>query len=296
MYGSIASRRNLLVVGTTEASGLLRLFDLRHGRLLRTFEAESLTDCPEIGGVAIDDAWHLHVTNRREHRVHVITPFGREVATYGRPPRRRAGQERRTLQCPNAVAIHASGLVFVACGDRPLVHAVQIFDETLRHRGRLRAFGENEEAFSAPRGIRAAGERVWVADTGNGCIHTFSIRGTFLSVISTAVERGERSRPVDVLPARAPGDGLLVAQVGEESAIKEFDREGRFVRYWARTGDGTGEVLDPSSMAWDAHGRLLVLDELGLRVQVFEDGRFTHTFLDERPCDVQPDHEASSRR
>ena len=41
-------------------------------------------------------------------------------------------------------------------------------------------------------------------------------------------------------------------------------------------------MYDPGSLAFDAAGRLIVADELGLRVQAFEDGVFAETILDER--------------
>ena len=64
------------------------------------------------------------------------------------------------------------------------------------------------------------------------------------------------------------GDSLFVADA-QDSAIKVFSKEGRFLRAFGRKGQGPGELSFPSGVAVAADG-IVVADKLNSRIQIFD--------------------------
>jgi hypothetical protein len=64
-------------------------------------------------------------------------------------------------------------------------------------------------------------------------------------------------------------DGHAPGNHGNHRVLK-FDKDGKFIKTWARTGSGQGELRDPHGIAMDSQGRLFVADRGNARVQVFD--------------------------
>lgn len=268
MYGALDSRGRLLAVGYSEAQAEIKLYDRERGALRRTIVLPPAGDAgwADVSGLCFGGEGTLWVADAQASMLRRVSLFGHELARVGGPShaQRRGLDRKRALQHPNAIAQRGDGLLVVACGDRPLVHGVQLYDERGRYAGRLSSFGEEEESFGAPRGVAVDEERIYIADTRNGCVQVFSRDGAFLWMLSTATSPGERSLPVAVLPV--PGGGLVVAQVGEDAALKLFDRDGVFLGELAPRE----ELCDPAGLAWGRLGELWVVDDLGRRVRKLE--------------------------
>jgi hypothetical protein len=268
MYGALDIRGQLLVAGYCEINAELRLYDRAAKALRRTLTLEPAPEAgwADVSGLCFGDDHTLWVADAQASMLRRTTLFGQEIQRIGGPShaQRRGLDRKRALQHPNDVALRSDGLLVVACGDRPLVHGVQLYDERGLYAGRLSSFGEEEESFGAPRGVSVDEERIYVADTRNGCVQVFSRDGAFLWMLSTATSPGERSLPAAVLPV--PGGGLVVAQVGADAALKLFDRDGVFLGELAPRA----ELCDPAGLAWGRAGELWVADDLGRRVRRLE--------------------------
>ncbi len=71
-----------------------------------------------------------------------------------------------------------------------------------------------------------------------------------------------------MLVAVAPDGRAAVADM--MGVLREFDRDGRFVRTVGRTGGGPGEYRRLVAAGYDDEGRLTVLDQSAMRVQRFD--------------------------
>ena len=139
----------------------------------------------------------------------------------------------------------------------------------------LRAFGDAEGRFGAPRGIAVDDANVWVADTMHGVVQRFRLDGRFVCEIPTAGRHDEASRPVAVQPL-ANGE-LLVADAGDHHGLRRVCENGRVVTVCEDV-----ELDEPNDLAVDRHGRIYVLDRHGERVT-----RFTPDLgFDERIVDL----------
>jgi sugar lactone lactonase YvrE len=89
--------------------------------------------------------------------------------------------------------------------------------------------------------------------------------------------QGEFIAPNDVAVAR---NGDIFVSEGHggpatNNRITKFDKNGKFIKMWGKTGTGAGEFDQPHSLAFDSKGRLFVADRANNRIQIFtQDGAF----------------------
>lgn len=265
MFGGIAVAKNLLCLAHSEARGKVFLVDLDERRLVSFWEYGPVDGgYADAGGVAMAPDFTIYVADTRNDIVRVFSPFGKEIGHLGRQPERPPGAARRdrtgVLDRPRAVAWHA-GVVYVACGERKLVRGVQRFSRDGAALGPLRAFGDPESRFGAPRGVYAGGHGVFVADTLHGVLQRYTADGSYVGHLSSAIAVGESSRPVAVAAQR--DGGLLVADHGDWRGLKRLTVGGE-----ARALADLDRYLDgPVGLAVDHRDRVYVLDRDGERVQ-----------------------------
>ena len=264
MFGGIAIARNLLCLTYSEAKGKVFLVDLDERRLMSYWEYEGLSGgYADAGGVAMAGDFSIYVADTANDVVRCFTPFGKEIGQIGRVATRLPGAAKRdavgVLDRPRAVAFYEPFL-YIACGERKLVRGVQRFGRDGRAQKPLRAFGEDEGRFGAPRGLHVGRDGILVADTLHGVVQRFALSGAYIGQISTARAHDEASRPCAVL--LLPDGDLLVADTGDESALKRF----------SIGGEPRGEcpanqrLHAPEDLALDGRGRVYVLDRDGERV------------------------------
>ncbi len=214
----------------------------------------------------MDRDYNIWVADARNDTVRRFTAFGREVGRLGEPHERESGAARRDrtgrLDHPHSVAVFGDS-VFVACGERWLVRGVQCFLRDGTVLPHLRAFGEADGRFGAPRGIAASPAGVFVADTLHGVIQRFRLHGPYVGRVPTARTPEEVSRPVAVAPIR-DGQELLVVDTGDDPGIRRFSIDGRLLPFEVPAGM---ELVDASALAIDEQERVYVLDRHGERVQ-----------------------------
>ncbi len=111
--------------------------------------------------------------------------------------------------------------------------------------------------------------------------------GKVLLRLGTAGQRGNDEShfgsPSDVITAPngdifvADGHGAIANLVPANLNMRmlKFDRTGKFIKQWGKTGSGKSEFNTPHALALDRAGRLFVADRSNNRIQIFtQDGTF----------------------
>ncbi|MEZ5963477.1 MAG: hypothetical protein R3F56_06490 [Planctomycetota bacterium] len=267
MFGGIAILRNLLCVAHGEAHGQVFLVDLDERRVIsRIVVHDQEHQFTDAEAVAVDGSCSVYVADTRNDVVRRYTAFGRQVARYGTRVERGPGTVERdrvgVLDRPRALAVHRN-VLWVASGERKLVRGVQAFDlQTGEAIGFLRAFGEVDRRFGAPRGLFVDATGVLVADTLHGVIQRFVHDGRYVGEIPLRRDADIASRPIAVL--RLPGGDVLVVDAGDRGGLARVSLSG--VRQ-PLPDLPEGTFVEPSALATDAAGRVYVLDRHGERVQ-----------------------------
>jgi sugar lactone lactonase YvrE len=155
-------------------------------------------------------------------------------------------------------------------------------------RGQVVAFDKNDEyltAYGAPGSWRPVdavpfGDRLYVADIGNGLVRVFDRHsGAEVKTIGAKGDLSERlDRPTNLAFDR---DGYLyVTDVGRFQVVK-FDRDGHFRATFGKPGDNPGHFARPKGVAVDREGHLYAVDAAFNNVQIFNgQGRLLMFFGD----------------
>lgn len=197
--------------------------------------------------------------------------------------------EGRKMGSTSAVDIDSKGHIWVAerCGANSCVGStvdpVLEFDASGKL---LKSFGSG--MFIAPHGICIdQQDNIWITDyqghdgIGHQAIK-FSPDGKVLMRLGTAgtpgSAEGQFTAPNDV--AVAPNGDIFVAEghggggragsVQPNNRIQKFDKNGKFIKMWGKSGTGPGEFDQPHSLAFDSKGRLYVADRNNNRIQIFD--------------------------
>ncbi len=261
--------RNLLCVSYTSARGKVFLFDLEERRLLSFWEIDpdKRGGYSDAGGVAMDSDFTIFVADTCNNTVRRYSAFGVEMNRLGRAEETASGSVRRDragiLERPRGGVVHRD-TVFVSCGDRRLRCGLQRFHRNGDVQPPMRAFGERDRRFGAPRGLCVHNDDVMVADTLNGIVQRFRIHGQFVGQFPTARSPGEASRPIDLVSTE--GGDLLVVDHGDQRGLRLFNISGEPL---AGTADLGANVEHPLAVVTDDGGRIYVLDREGERVQRF---------------------------
>lgn len=185
--------------------------------------------------------------------------------------------ERSTL------ALHAAGAARVnqlhglgrisdveARGERLFVSGLDAVVELSLQGTELRRFGSWGRALGQlrePGGIVAAGDFLYVADTGNDRVQRFSLSdGSVAAWGAHGHGEGGLLRPSDI--AVDESGCVYVSDTGNHRIVK-LDRDLSFVKAWGDFGPHPGFFAEPDGLAWHA-GELYVVDTDNHRVQTFD--------------------------
>jgi sugar lactone lactonase YvrE len=196
--------------------------------------------------------------------------------------------EGRTMGSSSAVDVDSKGHIWIAerCGANTCtgstVDPILEFDASGKL---LKSFGSGMFVF--PHGICIdKDDNIWITDgqgkdgIGHQAIK-FSPDGKVLMKLGKAgvagAGEGEFIAPNDV--AIAPNGDIFVSEGHggrvTNNRITKFDKNGKFIMMWGKTGTGPGEFDQPHSLAFDAKGRLFVADRNNNRIQIFDqNGKF----------------------
>jgi len=171
------------------------------------------------------------------------------------------------LSEPRGAALDAKGRLWVAdFGDSRL----RLFDAQGGYLGGWGGKGTGTHGFNNPTAVAVAGDTVYVADTWNARVQSFSLEGTPKASVSGLY--GPRGVAV------APGGAVLVADTGN-NRLMIYDAELKEGRAVGSKGSGPEQFSDPVGVAVGASGAIYVADVGNRRIQILDSkGRFTGRF------------------
>jgi DNA-binding beta-propeller fold protein YncE len=170
-----------------------------------------------------------------------------------------------------------------------------VFDKSGKY---VRELGQMIYGFNAAIGLRVdPQDNVWTIDEAANQVVKFDPEGHValvlgrkpeaVSVRSTPSTRASSgagtpgssfSRPTDVAWDQA-GNIYIADGIGSDNRVAKFDKDGKFLTHWGRTGSESGQFKGVKSLAIDAQGRVFVADAGNKRIQVFDaDGKFLSEF------------------
>ncbi len=136
--------------------------------------------------------------------------------------------------------------------------------------------GSGEGEFDFPIGIVLTGSgELLVGDFYNSRIQRFNSEGKYLGEFAVLPNPGGMVLDGDENLYIGHFSAMRRDEEPKPSRISMYDREGKFVRSWGKTGSGEGEFDYPGGLAISKDQKLYVADQTNHRVQVFDlQGKF----------------------
>jgi len=173
------------------------------------------------------------------------------------------------LVSPYAVAVDATGMMFVADSGGAAVHVFNLRTRAYNQFSRL----SDEATLQKPVGLAVFADRVYVVDSILRQVCVFKKNGTFL--FSFGGERFKRPSGIACWGL----DGVLYVADTSSHVIHIFDLDGKFIKQLGGRGLGAGQFNFPTHLWVDQRGQLYVSDTLNYRIQVFtREGQFLKMF------------------
>jgi len=237
-------------------------------------------------GIAAESNGTIHVIDEWLNRVFTFTKDGEFIASWGS-----AGSGDGELNGPSGIECDAEDNLYVVDSKN---NRIQKFTADGRFLGKFGGEGTGEGQFNLPWGIDIdANGGIYVADWRNDRVQKFSPDGEFIMGFgSSGIRDGEFDRPAGVAIDR---DGTAYVADWRNDRVQVFDENGIFLTKWL--GDATLHTaamakLDSNPDMWqqrqvafglereklfwrpiavevDSQGRILALDSLRMRIQVY---------------------------
>ncbi len=258
--------------------------------------------------VAIDSDGTIYIADRANKRIHVMTPDGKTIRTFGDKK-----VERGYLEEPAGICLYEN-LVYVSDSGRD---RIIIFTKDGRFIEEFGAGGNGPKEFDDPAGLTLYLGTLYVADRGNHRVQIFSKDGIYLGSIGSKGDReGQLKEPSDVAvdyngniyvadygnsrvvvflsdgrfkrnyydmkrPVSIDVDqtGFVVAD-SEDYKIKKFDFSGRLLFSAGTKGTGAGQFMRLSAIALSRDGDVYALDSRKSTVQVFSPERIPSPLIE----------------
>ena len=219
---------------------------------------------PARGGITVDAAGNVYVSDTGNGRVQKFSSKGQFVAKFGMQEWQRASDDDLVFYNPVGLAIDNDDNVFVAdAGDSRVVkfNAVQL----LANWG-----GPAQDAgkFDKPSGIAIGSDGcVYTTDEGNDRVQKFSSDGRLMGTWGgEGTEDSQFHNPAGI--ATDTNNNLYVVDTGN-NRIQKFSSDGEFMAKWGTEGHGQGELSSPHGAAVDSSGYVYVTDTDNSRIQKF---------------------------
>lgn len=215
----------------------------------------------EPSGLAISDAAEIYVADCFNRRVQVFDRRGSFQRAFILPE----------AKCPQGVALHANGTLYVA----DTTDRVFMLDAQGRVTGSFGSRGSGAGQLLRPTNLAVRDDKVYVVDEGNNRIAVFSAEGKPLRTIG---RRGAAPGSFVVPRSVAVDEAGQVYVADIRHRIQKFSAEGRFVKQWGRYGGMPGDMAEPSDLSY-ANKTIYVADLVNHRLQAFDtDGKFKLTW------------------
>lgn len=243
--------------------------------------------------IATDAGGTVYTTDHDTSRVQKFDPLGASLNAWGT-----AGTAGGQVGGPTGTAIDSAGNVYVAEQDNDRVTKYDSNGNFVLTWGngvdqsnpgdvctaasgdtcQAGTAGSGPGALDGPNGLAVdSSGTVYVADTGNDRIETFSSSGAFLGQWGAhGSADGQFDFPTDVA---VDSLGEVYVTDRENNRVQRFNSVGTFLGSWGTTGSGPGQFHQPVSLTVDSQRNVYVVDYANARVEVFRPtGAFVGTW------------------
>jgi sugar lactone lactonase YvrE len=204
-----------------------------------------------LHGVAVDDEDRLHAVGDAAVKI-----FGAQGDLVRQWP---------TVQPGYSVTVDGDGLTWVGQWRQ-----VEIYDS----QGALVDTWKKPERLGLVSAVAVGPRDVFLADASGRCIRRFDREGRFLNNIGDRHRKGGFDIPNGVVDFALDGQGLIhVANPGMhrvERYTADGELVGRFGRFDGRDPEGFPGCCNPTNLALDLAGRVIVSEKAGPRVKVYD--------------------------
>ncbi|HLP97996.1 MAG TPA: tetratricopeptide repeat protein [Sideroxyarcus sp.] len=238
-------KETFYAVGKDKKSLLL----IRKGVIAGEFKLDDM----QLSAVTVDKAGTVWVLDKKGRRGAKLDETGKVVMSFGN-----SGSGAGQFSDPSAIAVSASGMVFVA--DRSNRN-VQIFRGDGVFLNALN--GENASKLSAPVALAFdQRDNLYVLDASRASVLAYSSSGQSLGEFGKPKDGSLLSKPVALIAAN---DEVLVLDANQ---VKAFSPKGQLLRSFGAKGNGPGSFNDPVAIAYGGGSNFLISDKGNKRVQV----------------------------
>jgi sugar lactone lactonase YvrE len=204
-----------------------------------------------LHGIALDDDGRIHAVG--DSVVKVFTPRGELIRQWP------------ISQPAYSVAVDGGGRVWVGQWRQ-----IEVYDAD----GSLVDTWEDPERLGLVSDVAVGTGGVFLADASGRCIRRFDTEGRFLNNIGDRHRKGGFDIPNGVVDFALDGQGIVhVANPGMhrvERYTAEGELLGRFGRFDGRDPAGFPGCCNPTNVALDRAGRVIVSEKAGPRVKVYD--------------------------
>ena len=244
-------------------------------------------------GIALDGGSKVYVADEWLNRISIFTEDGEFLNSWGK-----AGSGDGEMDHPSGMVIDGDGVLYVSdCGN----NRVQKFTLDGQYIGKFGAPGDGPGQLNMPWGIALDTEGlVYVVDWRNDRIQQFTADGEWRASFGQSGSGvGQFNRPsgvcvdsdgdifvADWLNNRVQvlsSDGRFVAQMGGDHVLSRWGREKllsnpdmirqRAVAFANDGGSFERSFRQPCAVKIDSQGRLVVVESIGGRIQVYQKSR-----------------------
>jgi DNA-binding beta-propeller fold protein YncE len=219
----------------------------------------------EPSDLVVDERGYIYVVDQQADYVDILNPRGISVDEL-RFDEIEEFEGKRII--PVEISIDSQGNIYVGVdGDEA---CVLVFDPTLKFLRKIGCRGKGRGKFQHITGLWVDGEgNIYVTDIDAFySVQVFDKGGKFLYGFGKHQEGWENfSFPSGVVKT---GDGTIWVVDALRQVVKGFNSKGEFIAYFGGKGTRPGELLFPSDISWDGNSRLVVLERVGRRFQIFE--------------------------
>ena len=235
IYAIGKDKKSLVIIRNSAVAGVIKLNDM------------------QLSAVTLDKSGALWVVDKKNYRAVKLDESGKVLMSLGKE-----GSGAGQFDNPSAIAVSASGMVFVA--DRSN-HNVQIFraDGVL-----LNALnGDNSSKLSSPVAMAFdQNDNLYILDSSRKSVLAYSAAGKSLGEFGKTKDGSLLSSPVSLIAAN---DEVLVL---DGNQVKVFSPKGQLLRTFGAKGNGVGAFDDPVAIAFGGGSNFMISDNENKRIQV----------------------------